>query len=403
MATLISLTNGDDTSLNASSNTDLKVNGFAGNDTITTGSGNDSPSGWAGNDIIRSGAGNDTVDGAAGNDTVIAGSGQDDIRGGDGDDLLKGDIGNDKIIGGRGNDTINGGFGNDTLGGGEGNDWLDGGEGDDTLTGGEGDDRLYGQTGKDTLVGGTGNDSLFGGLDIDELRGDEGDDFLDGGVDADKMYGGTGNDTYIVDNAGDQVIERVGEGLDLIRSSINFSLGNAGQNAANVENLTLTGTANLNGSGNDLDNRIEGNTGDNILAGGKGNDTLRGGAGNDTYVFKKGDGLDTVTDSGTTNSLNDALNLADITKTDVRFSFAGGNLKVSYAGSTATDVVTLTNQNSANFKVENIISADGTKVDVNSVISLINTYAASQGVSAASLNLDNAGLQNYLLANLAWA
>ncbi len=50
------------------------------------------------------------------------------------------------------------------------------------------------------------------------------------------MAGGLGNDTYIVDNAGDTVGESVGRGIDLVRSSVAFSL--VGQD---IENLTLTG------------------------------------------------------------------------------------------------------------------------------------------------------------------
>ncbi|RVU07230.1 calcium-binding protein [Novosphingobium umbonatum] len=105
-----------------------------------------------------------------------------------------------------------------------------------------------------------------------------GNDRLDGGQGADFMQGGSGNDTYIVDNAGDIAMEKIGEGTDLVMSSVNFSLG------ANVENLTLTGTSSINGSGNSLDNVITGNSANNVLSGGDGNDSLNGGAGNDTLI-----------------------------------------------------------------------------------------------------------------------
>ena len=84
----------------------------------------------------------------------------------------------------------------------------------------------------------------------DELVGGTGDDTLDGGTGKDRMLGGVGNDTYVVDSAGDKVIEAAGAGTDLVRSAIGYTLG------ANLENLTLTGSATLGGSGNALDNQL---------------------------------------------------------------------------------------------------------------------------------------------------
>ena len=66
---------------------------------------------------------------------------------------------------------------------------------------------------------------------------------------------------------------------------------------SNVENLTLTGSAAINGTGNALDNVLTGNSGVNTLTGGAGNDTMTGGSGNDVYSFMRGDGQDTMIDS----------------------------------------------------------------------------------------------------------
>jgi trimeric autotransporter adhesin len=84
-----------------------------------------------------------------------------------------------------------------------------------------------------------------------------------------------GNDVYVVDNAGDLVVEDAAAGIDLVQSSLSHAL------AANVENLTLTGTAAINGTGNALDNVLIGNAAANVLSGGEGNDSLDGGAGDD--------------------------------------------------------------------------------------------------------------------------
>lgn len=152
--------------------------------------------------------------------------------------------------------------------------------GADTLTGTAGNDVIHGLAGNDTISGGAGDDQLFGDDGADTLNGDAGNDLLDGGLGIDKLTGGTGNDTYVVDVAGDTIIELANEGIDLVQSTVSWTLG------ANLENLTLTGTAAINGTGNTLNNVLIGNSAVNILDGGAGADTLSGGAGNDVYIVE---------------------------------------------------------------------------------------------------------------------
>ncbi|BBL74415.1 beta strand repeat-containing protein [Methylomagnum ishizawai] len=128
-----------------------------------------------------------------------------------------------------------------------------------------------------TATDGAAN-SLIGTAQGDYLNGLGGNDTLDSGAGADKLIGGAGNDTFIVDNNGDQVVENAGEGTDTAQSSVGYTL------PANVENLTLTGTLDINGTGNGLNNSITGNAGNNLLDGGAGADTLIGGDGGDDYV-----------------------------------------------------------------------------------------------------------------------
>jgi Ca2+-binding RTX toxin-like protein len=121
-------------------------------------------------------------------------------------------------------------------------------------------------------------DAIYGGAGKDTIDALGGNDFLDGGAGADTMRGGTGNDAYLVENNGDAVAENADEGTDNVQSSISYTLG------TNVENLTLTGTSNINGTGNALANVITGNSGRNVLTGLAGDDRLFGGAGNDKLI-----------------------------------------------------------------------------------------------------------------------
>lgn len=203
---------------------------------------------------------------------------------------------------------------------------MDGSEGLDTLVGGTGDDAYYlnAYDGKiDSVVenANEGTDTVYfygaaagatytlaanvenaqswqSGLNLagnslnNTLLGDNGNNVLNGGAGADTLTGYGGNDTYVVENAGDVVTEALNGGTDLVQSSVTHTLG------ANVENLTLTGTAAINGTGNTLDNSMVGNTANNTLNGGIGNDLLNGGASTDTLIGGVGNDTYQIGDAG---------------------------------------------------------------------------------------------------------
>lgn len=156
----------------------------------------------------------------------------------------------------------------------------------DNLVAGIGSDTVNGLTGNDFIDGGDGNDVLLGGAGNDVILGGAGIDRLDGGKGGDAMTGGAGNDTYVVDDAADTVTEGLNGGTDTVESSIDYLLG------ANVENLILTGVANVGGIGNALSNHMTGNAGANTLSAGGGNDFVYGMGGDDT--LSGGAGVDTM-------------------------------------------------------------------------------------------------------------
>ncbi|KQT48569.1 hypothetical protein ASG47_09540 [Devosia sp. Leaf420] len=311
-----------------------------GNDVLDGGSGNDEMYGLGGNDMMIGGTGDDAMMGGMGNDTYVVDSASDLVveNAGEGTDLVQttvsytladnvenmtllgsgsinatGNALSNVLLGNAGANTLNGAGGADTMSGGGGNDlYVVDNIGDvvNELTG-EGTDSVQSSvtytlasnvenltlTGS-AAINGTGNsldNVLTGNSGANTLTGGGGNDTLNGGTGSDTMLGGTGNDTYVVDNSGDVVTEAASEGTDLVQSLISYVL------TANVENLTLTGSASLNGSGNDLNNVITGNSGANTLNGGAGNDTLNGGDGNDVLiggigadVLNGGNGIDTV-------------------------------------------------------------------------------------------------------------
>ena len=298
---------------------------------VTGNTGNDILNGTGKADAMYGLAGNDKLSGLAGNDTLDGGSGSDTLAGGTGDDTYLVDIATDLVTEGAGEGTdlvqaslswtlganvehlrLTGtgdfkGTGNalaNRLAGNAGANVLDGLAGADTLVGGAGNDTYVVDVAGDVLVEASdeGTDSVQSKVSFtladhienlaligtalnatgnalgNLLTGNAGANVLDGQAGADTVAGGAGNDTYVVDAVGDVVTEAAAQGIDLIRSSVSFST------SANVENLTLTGSADLNATGNDLANVLIGNSGANVLDGMAGADKLTGGAGNDTYV-----------------------------------------------------------------------------------------------------------------------
>jgi Ca2+-binding RTX toxin-like protein len=145
-------------------------------------------------------------------------------------------------------------------------------------------------------TGNSGNNVLTGNSANNTLNGGGGNDTLNGSTGVDTLIGGLGDDIFQIDSTTDVITENANEGTDTIQSSLTFSLATF----PNIENLTLTGSSAINGTGNTANNVLTGNAANNILSGDTGNDILTGAAGKDTLTG--GTGIDkfgykTLTDS----------------------------------------------------------------------------------------------------------
>jgi Ca2+-binding RTX toxin-like protein len=197
---------------------------------------------------------------------------------------------------------------NNTITGNDANNILDGLAGADTMLGGLGDDTYVVDNigdlitelvsaGTDTvqstiahtLADNLENLMLLGSAAINGtgntanniLKGNAGANVLNGNGGTDTLIGGLGNDTYIVDSADDTITETgTSRDVDSVQASVSWLLG------LNLENLTLTGTSAINGTGNEKNNTIIGNSANNMLDGGNGGtDRLTGLGGADMFKF----------------------------------------------------------------------------------------------------------------------
>jgi len=393
-------------------------------------------------------SGDDIAYGLTGADNLNGGAGDDNLFGQDGADTLIGDVGDDSLFGGAGTDTLVGGTGNDLLVGGTGADGLSGSTGNDTIryTIGDGVDTVidggadtdtveilanggaqtldvtYNGTAITNFEGNTALNSierftanLGAGIDtliytsaasitvdltagtasgfasiagIENVTGGAGSDTLIGVAGTtNALTGGGGNDTFTVHDTLDTVSEAAGGGTDLVQ----FSSTTAGATYtiadADVENLTLLGTADLNGTGNAAANVLIGNTGANTLNGLGGNDTIQAGAGNDTINYAIGGGIDTVdggddidtlniTDGSNNNTLDVLYDGTVLTAVEggtisnieiVNANMGGAADTLSYAGSTAGVTVDLANG-----------TGIGTASGFNQLISVLHVTGTAQ-------------------------
>jgi len=396
------------------------INGYGNslNNVIVGNSGSNYLYGYAGNDYLNGWTGTDRMYGGVGNDTYYVDNTGDVVTENynEGTDTVISSVfytlGNNienliltgtSAINGYGdcyNNAITGNSTNNMLYGYSGNDILDGGTGADTLTGGIGNDLYYLDSysdiiyenyneGIDTVIssicytlGNNLENLTLAGLDDisgtgnslnNIIIGNRGNNIINGGLGVDTMAGGTENDTYYVDNINDVIIENQNEGIDKVISSISYTLVDN-----NLENLTLTGTSTINGTGNSLTNIITGNSANNVLYGYGGRDSLIGGAGADTMYGGTG---------------NDYYYIDDINDVVIENSNEGVdiiNSLVSYTLSNNTEEIVLegtSNINGTGNSLNNIIAGN----DGNNIITGGKGYDSLYGCKGHDTYCFNAG------------
>ena len=300
-------------------------------------------SGFYGSDSFTGDNGVNILAGEAGDDTLLGRAG-DDVLAGDGTFGL--DNGNagaitffEQAVNAAGDDLLEGGLGNDTLIGGEGTDTAAYYHAQDSVTVNLASGTASGADGDDTLAG---IENVMGSNFNDSITGDTEANRLDGRAGADTMNGGLGDDTYIVDNAGDDVVESASTGgTDLVQSSVDFGLAGTW-----VENLTLTGSGSIDGTGNGLANTLIGNSAANTLNGAGGADIMKGGAGDDIYYVDNVDDTVAETSTGGIDKVNSSVSfrlgnyIENLTLTGSAESSATGNSLANLIyGNSAANVI----------------------------------------------------------------
>ena len=283
------------------------------------------------NNILTANTGHDLLVGSLGNDTYVLGSNTNVViaeNAGEGTDtvqvsgsyVLSANLENLTLTG-TGNFSETGNGVNNVLMGNGGNNIIDGGAGADTMIGGDGNDTYYVDNAGDVVVEtpnvyiiqASGNVMIGGGVDtvmasvnyvlgsnVENLTltsdgltgtGNTSDNTFTATGTHERFIGGLGNDFYYINDISNSIVENPGEGNDTVYSSVDYMLG------ANLESLTLIGTAAIGGMGNGLNNFLTGNGAANILVGGAGDDTLDGNGGGDRLIGGTGDDMYYIRDA----------------------------------------------------------------------------------------------------------
>jgi large repetitive protein len=297
IGTVGGVTDGGTRSVTFAAVEDFTILTGAGDDTLTTGNGDN---------LLRSGGGNDTITTGHGDSRIESGAGNDTIQVGDGRNSVNAGIGNDTVTTGDGGNTVNAGSGDNTVTTGTGVDMVFTGGGNDTLETGGGADRVQVSGGIDTLDAGVGQDLLK--VDYGHLAAN-----VTGRLSAGSVV--DGHSGLVADGAGNSVSFSGVERFQITTGAGNDDVRTGGGRD------TLSG-----GQGSDF---LFGNWGADVLTGGEGSDTLVGGGGEDLLRGGRGvdcfrfDDLDSLIGTGDRIADLQAQDTIDLLRIDADVSAAG--------------------------------------------------------------------------------
>jgi Ca2+-binding RTX toxin-like protein len=274
--------------------------------TILTGGGNDTLTTGDGDNLVRSAGGNDTITTGQGDSRILSGDGNDTVQVGDGHNLVNTGLGDDSVTTGDGGNTVNAGEGDNTVTTGTGDDIVSSGGGNDTLNTAGGSDHVLVAGGIDTADTGTGHDLLK--VDYSHLATN-----VTGSLSAGSVA--TGYSGLVADTAGNSVSFSGVEHFQVTTGSGDDAVRTGGGDD------TLSG-----GNGNDM---LQASAGRDVLVGGDGNDTLSGGRGADALTGGLGadcyrfDDLDSVLGSSDRIIGLQAGDSIDLSRIDADVNAAG--------------------------------------------------------------------------------
>lgn len=316
------------------------------------------------------------------------------------DDTINGGYGNQKISGAAGNDVLSGGADNDVLNGDDGNDILDGGTGNDVLAGGSGSDIYnfgvgYGQDvtydgwrepgSKDILL-------IKGELTLEDVVFSRTDYNMTVGLKAEPdtftFYNFYNSDGLINGYLISEIQFESGGKLDLeqINSLLNTSTDASNRLHGDQDNNEINGLGGddyiYGHAGNDLldgglgNDTIEGGGGNDILIGGGGRNILLGGNGSDTYIYRVNSGQDTIRNLDISEARQDNLILENLLPDQVRLVRWADDLVITPYSKNDYHVNIQQFFNggySKTHKIDEITFADGTKYDIARMMREVNT------------------------------